>query len=85
MARFGDYPWVILGDFNVCLYAEESTMPGINRDFGITEFRGCVEAYNMEDIPMEGIFYTWIQKRNNPECGIMKKLDKIMGNYHFMD
>ena len=34
---------------------------------------------------MEGFFYTWIQKRNNPECGIMKTLDRIMGNCHFME
>ena len=85
MAVIGDSSWVMLGDFNVSLYAEESTKPGIQRDFGIQDFRECMEACNMEDLPMEGIFYTWIQKRNNPECGIMKKLDRVMGNCHFMD
>ncbi|GJS71118.1 putative RNA-directed DNA polymerase, eukaryota, reverse transcriptase zinc-binding domain protein [Tanacetum coccineum] len=34
---------------------------------------------------MTGMHYTWIQKRQNPELGILKKLDRIMGNCHFFE
>lgn len=39
----------------------------------------------MEDISMMGMFFTWIQKKKNPELGILKKLDRIMGNNHFLE
>ena len=33
----------------------------------------------------EGFFLTWIQKRKDPESGILKKPDRIMGNSDFLD
>ncbi|GJW50507.1 RNA-directed DNA polymerase, eukaryota, reverse transcriptase zinc-binding domain protein, partial [Tanacetum coccineum] len=77
-------PWVILGDFNVTLYADECSN-GLIRDCGIQDFRRCIEVLGMEDLSMNDMFFTWIQKRNNPELGVLKKLDKIMGNSHFLD
>nr|GEU44105.1 hypothetical protein [Tanacetum cinerariifolium] len=52
---------------------------------GIQDFRRCVEALDMENLSMNGVFFTWIQKRNNPESGVLKKMDRIIGNCHFLD
>ncbi|GKA52512.1 putative reverse transcriptase domain-containing protein, partial [Tanacetum coccineum] len=83
-ATVGIYPWVMLGDFNVVLKINENTN-GMNvRGEGIQEFVECVDKLEMEDINMCGMFYTWIQRRRNPELSILKKLERIMGNNSFI-
>ncbi|GKB81287.1 RNA-directed DNA polymerase, eukaryota, reverse transcriptase zinc-binding domain protein [Tanacetum coccineum] len=55
------------------------------RDYGVQDFKDCVESLDMEDISMTGTFFIWIQKMKNPNLGILKKLDRIMGNCHFLE
>ncbi|GJY28473.1 RNA-directed DNA polymerase, eukaryota, reverse transcriptase zinc-binding domain protein, partial [Tanacetum coccineum] len=77
-------PWVVLGDFNVVLRFNENSN-GLNiQDAGIKDFRECIDSLELEDINMTELFYTWIQKMRNPELGVLKKLDRIMGNAHFI-
>ncbi|GKA88883.1 RNA-directed DNA polymerase, eukaryota, reverse transcriptase zinc-binding domain protein [Tanacetum coccineum] len=56
----------------------------LNQMQGMKEFVECIEDLEMEDINMSGMFYTWIQRMRNPELDILKKLDRIMGNSHFI-
>nr|GEU71771.1 hypothetical protein [Tanacetum cinerariifolium] len=42
------------------------------------DFRDCVDELRLGDINTTGMYYTWIQKRRNPELGTLKKLDRIM-------
>ncbi|GJT76026.1 RNA-directed DNA polymerase, eukaryota, reverse transcriptase zinc-binding domain protein [Tanacetum coccineum] len=82
----GCHPWVMLGDFNVTLYDGENTSKvNVLRDYGVQDFKNCVESLDMEDISMTGTFFIWIQKMKNPNLGILKKLDRIMGNCHFLE
>ncbi|GKB78030.1 RNA-directed DNA polymerase, eukaryota, reverse transcriptase zinc-binding domain protein, partial [Tanacetum coccineum] len=53
-------------------------------EINATEFVECVDKFEMEDINMSEMFYTWIQRRRNLELGILKKLEKIMGNNSFI-
>ncbi|GJR68831.1 RNA-directed DNA polymerase, eukaryota, reverse transcriptase zinc-binding domain protein [Tanacetum coccineum] len=77
-------PWVVLGDFNAVLRFNENSN-GLNiQGAGIKDFRECIDSLELEDINMTGLFYTWIQKMRNPELGVLKKLDRIMGNAHFI-
>lgn len=78
-------PWVLLGNFNVTLYADENTSGVSSNDHGITEFRDCVSHLDMEDIAMNGLFFTWIQKMKNLEKDILNKLVRVMGNSSFFD
>nr|GEW51521.1 hypothetical protein [Tanacetum cinerariifolium] len=55
-----------------------------SRSEGTQDFRECVDCLGVADINMNGLFYTWIQKMKNPELGVLKKLDKIMGNSQFI-
>ncbi|GJX90174.1 RNA-directed DNA polymerase, eukaryota, reverse transcriptase zinc-binding domain protein [Tanacetum coccineum] len=73
-------PW----DFNAVLRFNENSN-GLNiQGAGIKDFRECIDSLELEDINMTGLFYTWIQKMRNPELGVLKKLDRIMGNAHFI-
>nr|GEX17879.1 hypothetical protein [Tanacetum cinerariifolium] len=75
----GSEPWVLLGEFNVILKSNENSN-GLNaRSEGTQDFRECVDCLGVADINMNGLFYTWIQKIKNPELGVLKKLDRIMG------
>nr|GEV88089.1 hypothetical protein [Tanacetum cinerariifolium] len=49
------------------------------------EFRSCIRLIGMEDLAMNGLFFTWVQKRMDLKAGIMKKLDRVMGNSKFLD
>ncbi|GKC96770.1 RNA-directed DNA polymerase, eukaryota, reverse transcriptase zinc-binding domain protein [Tanacetum coccineum] len=81
----GGQPWVLLGDFNVTLFDNENTNVNIRGSYRVRDFKECVESLEIEDIPMIRMHYTWILKRQNPELGILKKLDRIMGNCHFLE
>ncbi|GKC53876.1 RNA-directed DNA polymerase, eukaryota, reverse transcriptase zinc-binding domain protein, partial [Tanacetum coccineum] len=47
------------------------------------EFRDCVTDIDVEDIAMTGLNFTW-NKKPGKEGGLLKKLDRILGNVHFM-
>ncbi|GJW59910.1 gag-pol polyprotein [Tanacetum coccineum] len=54
------------------------------KSFGVQDFRDCVDLLSLDDVKIMGMFFTWIQKRNDPSAGILKKLDMILGNCHFV-
>lgn len=47
------------------------------------EFRECIEDIRMVDVHQSGFHYTWNQ-RPHSETGILKKLDRVMGNGEFI-
>nr|GEY39142.1 ribonuclease H-like domain-containing protein [Tanacetum cinerariifolium] len=72
------------GDFNIILKINENSN-GVNvRCEGMKEFVECIEDMEMEDINMCGMFYTWIQRMRNLKLGILKKLDRVIGNSKFI-
>ncbi|XP_021979874.1 uncharacterized protein LOC110875997 [Helianthus annuus] len=77
-------PWVILGDFNSALNLEDKSMGCSSVSLSMKEFQECVDDIEMVDIKRTGIHFTWNQ---NPKKGIglMKKIDRVMGNSHFID
>nr|GEW39627.1 hypothetical protein [Tanacetum cinerariifolium]GEW43701.1 hypothetical protein [Tanacetum cinerariifolium] len=81
----GSFPWVLLRDFNVILNYNENYRGIRVNNVGVYEFRDCVEAIKIEDVKMTGLFFTRIQKRSDPNIGILKKLDRVMGNGKFVD
>ncbi|GJT75531.1 RNA-directed DNA polymerase, eukaryota, reverse transcriptase zinc-binding domain protein [Tanacetum coccineum] len=48
-------------------------------------FPDCVDDLGLEDVKPTGLFFTWVQKRRDPSCGVLKKLDRIMGNGCFLE
>ncbi|KAJ0041154.1 hypothetical protein Pint_27652 [Pistacia integerrima] len=76
-------PWLLMGDFNVTLNISES-LGGVSYiTTGMKEFKECVDNLEVEDINRAGILYTWNGKPHR-DNGVMKKLDRVMGNSLFM-
>ncbi|GJU47765.1 putative reverse transcriptase domain-containing protein [Tanacetum coccineum] len=78
-----DAPWVILSDFNATLDPSEKSTNGSKITIAMGEFRDCVSDINMEDIDMSGLRFTW-NKNPGKKGGLLKKLDRVMGNVELM-
>ncbi|GJZ10936.1 RNA-directed DNA polymerase, eukaryota, reverse transcriptase zinc-binding domain protein [Tanacetum coccineum] len=70
--------------FNVALKVEDCSNCFSVIDKDMEPFRRFLESLDLEDIYSTGMFYTWYQKRNNPDNGILKKLDRVLGNSSFL-
>ncbi|GJX21939.1 RNA-directed DNA polymerase, eukaryota, reverse transcriptase zinc-binding domain protein [Tanacetum coccineum] len=77
-------PWVLMGDYNVALNLEDSHSGSSRLNSAVIEFKDCVSQIEVMDINCSGIHFTWNQKPKG-EGGLLKKLDRIMGNLKFVD
>ncbi|GJR80695.1 RNA-directed DNA polymerase, eukaryota, reverse transcriptase zinc-binding domain protein [Tanacetum coccineum] len=78
-------PWVIIGYFNVTLNAAEHSNGSANPSSEMFEFQDCVNCIEVDDLHIEGFYYTWTKSLRNPSCKTLKKLDRIMVNEAFID
>nr|GEU35244.1 hypothetical protein [Tanacetum cinerariifolium] len=78
-----DKPWTILDDFNACLDPSERSRGSSKFTTAVADFRDCVEDIEVEDIAMTGLRFTW-NKKPGREGGLLKKLDRVMGNSSFV-
>ncbi|GJX12117.1 hypothetical protein Tco_0201976 [Tanacetum coccineum] len=77
-------PWVLMGDFNVALNLEDYYSGFSIMTTEMIEFKDCVSKIVVMDINSSRIHYTWNQKQKG-NGGVLKKLDRIMGNIKFCD
>ncbi|GKD98937.1 RNA-directed DNA polymerase, eukaryota, reverse transcriptase zinc-binding domain protein, partial [Tanacetum coccineum] len=79
-----DSPWILMGDFNVAFNIEDSHAGSSLMNVGMCDFKDCVKCIKVMDINSFGLHYTWNQKPKGGN-GILKKLDRIMGNVKFVE
>nr|GEV62489.1 hypothetical protein [Tanacetum cinerariifolium] len=72
------------GDFNVALNMEDSFTGSSGMNSAMCDFKDCVIHIEVFDINNSGLHFTWNQKPKGGG-GILKKLDRIMGNIEFVD
>ncbi|GJX84218.1 sodium/hydrogen exchanger 6 [Tanacetum coccineum] len=77
-------PWVLLSDFNASLNLEDHSAGGYEPNTAMPEFKECVQAMEVTDVISTGLHFTWNQKPKGAN-GILKKIDRIMGNLQFID
>lgn len=77
--------WAIMGDLNVGLKIEGSTVGGSVLSRDMMEFEDCVNNIEVEDLCSSGLHFNWVQKMMNPNNGVLKKLDRVMINSRFME
>ncbi|KAK1313623.1 hypothetical protein QJS10_CPA06g00033 [Acorus calamus] len=71
-----NYPWVILGDFNVTRYVGDRNRPGPISP-GMTSFSSWIDEEGLLDIPLCNSSYTW---SNMQEVPSMARLDRVLLN-----
>ncbi|XP_039046690.1 uncharacterized protein LOC120186944 [Hibiscus syriacus] len=80
-SEVGSSLWVVGGDFNVILRAEESSdfeTLGVYNSPDIEDFQGCLEDLDLLDYPFLGLSFTWTNKK---DVGFLaRKLDRILVN-----
>ncbi|GJV13950.1 putative reverse transcriptase domain-containing protein [Tanacetum coccineum] len=77
-------PWLLLGDFNAALNIEDHSSGGYEPNVDMRDFKECVQAMEVADVNSTGLHFTWNQKPKGSN-GILKKIDRIMGNLKFND
>jgi hypothetical protein len=80
---FKNSPWVILGDFNTTLDVSEKSSGSSKVTTGMSDFRDCISDIDMDDIAMNDLSFTWGKRPGKPG-GLLKELDRVMGNVAFM-
>ncbi|KAJ0615171.1 putative Endonuclease/exonuclease/phosphatase superfamily [Helianthus annuus] len=79
-----DKPWVVMGDFNATLQLEDSLYGSSQQTISMCEFKDCVQYLELLDIQGHGLHCTWSQKPKDG-VGLLKKIDRVMGNVQFLD
>ncbi|KAI3827752.1 hypothetical protein L1987_01835 [Smallanthus sonchifolius] len=79
-----DKPWIVMGDFNSALYVDDYLYGTSIPSIGMREFFECVQYNELVDIQGHGLHFTWNQKPRKG-VGILKKIDRVMGNMKFLD
>lgn len=76
--------WLIGGDFNVVLNAEEKigVLPVLDAD--IDDFRSFIESYDLAQMSFKGSPFTWWNSRAGVDC-IFERLDRVLYNDHFQN
>ncbi|GJZ02307.1 RNA-directed DNA polymerase, eukaryota, reverse transcriptase zinc-binding domain protein [Tanacetum coccineum] len=72
-----DKPWVLLGDWNVSLNIEDHSEGGSCKSNDMIDFQECIDNIEVEDLNCSGIHFTWVQSRQDPSSGILKKIDRV--------
>ncbi|GJU65543.1 sodium/hydrogen exchanger 6 [Tanacetum coccineum] len=75
---------LLLGDFNAALNIEDHSSGGYEPNVAMRDFKECVQAMEVADVNSTGLHFTWNQKPKGSN-GILKKIDRIMGNLKFND
>ncbi|GKB77096.1 RNA-directed DNA polymerase, eukaryota, reverse transcriptase zinc-binding domain protein [Tanacetum coccineum] len=78
-------PWVLLGDFNVTLYAHAYSTRGSSVNQDMQDFKDCVSINELEDLCSSRFQFTWTKSPKNHMYGTLKKLDRVMSNEKFID
>ncbi|KAL2932562.1 hypothetical protein RDABS01_000300, partial [Bienertia sinuspersici] len=77
-------PWVMLGDFNEVLYEMEKNGRNPCDSGSVQQFRSVVDELGLKDIPMEGHFYTWSNRRDGDDF-LEEKLDRVLANNEWLN
>ncbi|XP_042972741.1 uncharacterized protein LOC122304536 [Carya illinoinensis] len=77
-------PWICIGDFNEILHSYEK-FGAADRPFRMMEdFRTAMEDCALREVPFQGDFFTWSNKREG-DSFTKEKLDRALGNQAWFD
>ena len=78
-----DAPWLLARDFNVIKDPSEK-LGGLVLNSYEHDLLACTESIGVEDHPAVGCYYTWTNRREDGVF-VVKKLDRVLVNHHWLD
>ncbi|KAE8667867.1 Detected protein of unknown function [Hibiscus syriacus] len=84
-SEVGSSPWVVGGDFNVTIRADESSdfeILGVHNSPDMEDFQGCLEDIDLLDHPFLGPSFTWSNRQD--DGFLTRKLDRILVNHPWL-
>lgn len=78
-AAIGDKPWLVGGDFNIILSADEKIGKTVPSFKGMCDFASCLDACNLHDLGYIGAKFTW-SKSNNA----WSRLDRMVASSNWI-
>ncbi|XP_071728235.1 uncharacterized protein [Rutidosis leptorrhynchoides] len=79
-----NHPLILLGDFSVTRSVEEHSCRSSAITEEMKEFSKCLNEIEVDDLGSTGFHFTWTKSLNNPNCGTLKKFDRILCNEEFI-
>ncbi|XP_059298114.1 uncharacterized protein LOC132050769 [Lycium ferocissimum] len=76
-------PWMIAGDFNALLYAQDRLLGNPVQYAEIKDFSGCITDLLLNELHWRGSYYTWSNKQQGGDR-ICSRLDRAFGNLEWM-
>jgi endonuclease/exonuclease/phosphatase family metal-dependent hydrolase len=67
-------PWVVIGDFNMIMYASEKNNDNLDRPM-MARFRRFAQNLELKDLYMHGRQFTWSNRRETPT---MSRIDRAL-------
>jgi exonuclease III len=67
-------PWMVIGDFNMILYASEKNNDNLDRTM-MARFRSFVQELELKDLYMHGRRFTWSSEREVPS---LTRIDRAL-------
>ncbi|XP_074315490.1 uncharacterized protein LOC141651689 [Silene latifolia] len=71
-------PWIVLGDFNNVMYANER-LGKLVRDDEMLPFQSTVSTCDLHDLKTTGAFFTWNNKQPS-ETRVFSRIDRVLVN-----
>ncbi|XP_039038968.1 uncharacterized protein LOC120176645 [Hibiscus syriacus] len=84
-SEVGSSPWVVGGDFNVTLRADESSdfeILGVHNSPDMEDFQGCLEDLDLLYHPFLGPSFTWSNRQD--DGFLARKQDRILVNHPWL-
>lgn len=79
-----DKPWVIIEDYKFALNLDDCCMGSLAPDFGMRDFKECMDDIQVFYVNSVGLHYTW-NKKPKQGIGVLKKIVRILCNTSFTD
>ncbi|XP_074277741.1 uncharacterized protein LOC141601364 [Silene latifolia] len=71
-------PWLVMGDFNNVLYANERIGSQVT-DAEIKGFQNCVDVCGLYDLVSTGAYFTWNNKQEG-DARVYSRIDRVLAN-----
>ncbi|GKA97932.1 RNA-directed DNA polymerase, eukaryota, reverse transcriptase zinc-binding domain protein [Tanacetum coccineum] len=76
---------MVLSDFNVILDPSERSAGSSSITSSMIDFRKCLAKIEVEDLVRSGLWFTWNKSPSRTTDGLLKKLDRVLSNFGFVE